>query len=97
MNERGYVVSLYRSPSQTQDELDIFLISFEQLIGDIIAKNLLFVLIAGDFNVRSTNWWKNIFLRLKVPKSILSLPPIVCVRLFLIQLIFFQIHLPVLI
>ena len=57
--ERGYVVSLYRSPSQTQDEFDIFLISFEQLIGDIIAKNPLFVLITGDFNVRSTNWWKN--------------------------------------
>ena len=33
--------------------------SFEQLIGDIIAKKSLFVLITGDFNVRSTNWWKN--------------------------------------
>ena len=31
-----------------------------ELIGDIIAKNPLFLLItAGDFNVRSTNWWKN--------------------------------------
>ena len=52
-NKRGYVVSLYRSPSQTQDEFDIFLVSFEQLIGDIIAKNPLFVLITSDFNVRS--------------------------------------------
>ena len=59
MKKRGYVVSLYRSRNQTQDEFDIFLMSFEQLIGDIIAKNLLFVLITGDFNVRSTNWWKN--------------------------------------
>ena len=58
-SKRGYVVSLYRSPSQTQDEFDIFLISFEQLIGDIIAKNPLFVLITDDFNVRSTIWWKN--------------------------------------
>ena len=33
--------------------------SFEQLIGDNIAKNPLFVLITGDFNVRPTNWWKN--------------------------------------
>ena len=57
--KREYVVSLYRSPSQTQDEFDIFLISFEQLIGDIIAQKPLFVLITGDFNVRSTNWWKN--------------------------------------
>ena len=50
---------LYRLPSQTQDEFDIFLISFEQLIGDIIAKNPLFVLITGNFNGRSTDWWKN--------------------------------------
>ena len=58
-NKRGYVVSLYRSPSQTQDEFDNFLTSFEKLIGDIIAKNPSFVLITGDFNARSTNWWKN--------------------------------------
>ena len=58
-NKRRYVVSLYRSPSQTQDKIDIFLINFEQLIGDIIAKNPLFVLITGDINVRSSNWWKN--------------------------------------
>ena len=54
-NKRGYVGSLYRSPSQTQDECDIFLINFEQLISDIITKNPLFVLITGDFNVRSLN------------------------------------------
>ena len=32
-----------------------FLISFEQLIGDIIANNPLFVLITGDFNDLSTS------------------------------------------
>ena len=58
-NKRGYVVSLYRSSSQTQDEFDIFLINLEQLICDIIAKNPLFVLITVDFNARSSNWWKN--------------------------------------
>ena len=31
------------------------------MIGDIIAKNPLFVLITDDFNVRSANWWKNDF------------------------------------
>ena len=46
-------------PSQTQDEFDIFLVSFEKLIGGIIAKNPLFALITGDFNARSTNQWKN--------------------------------------
>ena len=55
------MVLLYGSPSQTQDEFDIFLINLEQSIGDIIVKNPLFVLITGDFNVRSSNWWKNDF------------------------------------
>ena len=55
-----YVVSLSRSPSETQDEFRFFfLINFEQLINYIIANNLLFVLITGDFNVRSTYRWKN--------------------------------------
>ena len=58
-NKRGHLVLIYRSASQTQDELDIFFIKFEQPIDDIIAKVPLFVLIAGDFNVRSSNWWKN--------------------------------------
>ena len=58
-NKRGYVVSLYTSPSQIKDEFDNFSINFEQLIGNIIAKNALFVLITGDANVRTTNWWKN--------------------------------------
>ena len=58
-NKRVCVVSLYRSASQIQDEFDFFLINFEQLISDIIANNPLFVLITGDVNVRSSNWWKN--------------------------------------
>ena len=33
-NKRGYVVSLCRSTGQTQNEFDIVLISFDQLIGD---------------------------------------------------------------
>ena len=39
--------------------LTFFRINFEESFGDIIAKNPLFVLITGAFNVRSTNWWKN--------------------------------------
>ena len=35
------------------------MINFEQLISDIIAKNPLFVLIRGNFNIRSSDWWKN--------------------------------------
>ena len=39
--KRGYVASLYRLSSQTQDQLDFFLINFEQLISDIITGILL--------------------------------------------------------
>ena len=39
--------------------LTFFRINSEESFGDIIAKNPLFVLITGAFNVRSTNWWKN--------------------------------------
>ena len=57
--------------------LTFFLISFEQLIGDIIAKNPLFVLITGDLMLDQQIGGKMIFLRLKVLKSICSLPPMV--------------------
>ena len=42
-NKKGYVVSLYRSPSQTQVQLNDFLHNFEQLLS-----NINFLLIASD-------------------------------------------------
>ena len=43
------MISLYRSPSQTHDELYDFLLNFEQFLCDAIARNPFFVLIIGDF------------------------------------------------
>ena len=37
-NKRGYVVSLYISPSQTQDEFHIFLLNFEQLLEILLQR-----------------------------------------------------------
>ena len=34
-NKRGYVVSLYRSPSQTYDEFDSFITNLEKIVVDI--------------------------------------------------------------
>ena len=51
-NRKGEVVSLYRSPSQTQDQFNDFLLIFEQLLSDIN-----FLLIASDFNARTSFWW----------------------------------------
>ena len=54
-NKKGYVISLYRSPSQSKDEFDQFLLNFEQLISDIMSQNRHFLLVTGDFNFRSSS------------------------------------------
>ena len=58
-NKKGYITLLYRSPSQTHDEFDNFLVSFEQVLCDIVARNPFFVLKIGDFNARTAKWWRN--------------------------------------
>ena len=55
-NKKGYIVSLYRSPSQTPDEFDSFINNFEKLIIDIYSRKADFVLMIGDFNAKSCNW-----------------------------------------
>ena len=58
-NKRGYVVSLYRSPSQTSDEFDSFITKFEKIVVDISRSNPHFLLLIGDFNAKSSNWSSN--------------------------------------
>ena len=58
-NKKGYLISLYWSPSQIKDEFDQFLLNFEQPISDRMGQNPHFILVTGDFNVRSSSWWKN--------------------------------------
>ena len=58
-NKRGYVVSLYRSPSQTPDEFDSFITNLEKIVVDISRSNPHFLLLIGDFNARSSNWSSN--------------------------------------
>ena len=50
---------MYRPPSESRDEFDQFLLNFEQLISGKMSENPHFMLINGDFNVRSSSWWKN--------------------------------------
>ena len=38
-NKKGYVISLYQSPSQSKDEFDQFFLNFEQLISDRMSQN----------------------------------------------------------
>ena len=58
-NKKGFVISLYRLPNQRKDEFDQFLLNFEQLMSDRMIQNPHFILVTGDYNVRSSSWWKN--------------------------------------
>ena len=55
-NKKGYIVSLYRSPSQITEEFESFINSFEELIIDIYSRKADFVLMIDDFNDKSCNW-----------------------------------------
>ena len=55
-NKNVCVVSLYRSPGQTSDELEAILANLEKRISDISSGNSDFVLLIGDFHVKSRNW-----------------------------------------
>ena len=54
---RPYIVSLYRSPSQSSDEYDGFIKTFEQLIVDLANFKPDLLLITHGFNARSSSWW----------------------------------------
>ena len=57
--KRVYTVSLYRSSSEKDDELDNFLFSFELFLCDIAFGNPSFVLVIDNSNARATKWWRN--------------------------------------
>ena len=50
---------LYRSPSQTRDIFETFADNFEVTLDSIINKNPFLVVALGDFNAKTTNWYKN--------------------------------------
>ena len=51
-NKKGYVVSIYRCPTQTPDEFDSFINSLVKLVIDIYSQKEDFVLMLGDFNAK---------------------------------------------
>ena len=60
VNRKKYFFAvIYRSPSQDQAEFDNFAINFEVLLSKIYAENPFCVVVTGDFNCRSTQWWEN--------------------------------------
>ena len=52
-NRKGYIITLYRSPSQTSDEFQYFSSDLEKLLININSFDLHFVILLGDFNAKS--------------------------------------------
>ena len=48
---------VYRAPSQDQDEFKSFSDNFELLISKMQSENPFSIVITGDFNCRSNQWW----------------------------------------
>ena len=57
-NKKIFIVTLYWSPSQTDDECDEFLRSLESVINSSNHFFSYFLLITGDFYARSSSWWE---------------------------------------
>ena len=58
-NKKIFASVVYRSPSQTNDEFNQFLLNFEKMLLDINQRKPYLTLVAGDFNARSSSWWSD--------------------------------------
>ena len=56
ITKKGYVVSPYRSPSKTPDKFDSSNNNLEKPVINIYSRKADFVLMIGDFNVKSCHW-----------------------------------------
>ena len=57
-NKKKVIVSvIYRSPSQNNNEFEVFLSIMEKLLSDINKRKPSSSVITGDFNARSSYWW----------------------------------------
>ena len=52
-------ISLYRSPSQSQDNFETFIDNLELNIDEIAARNPFLIVILGDFNAKLNTWCKS--------------------------------------
>ena len=59
MNRRKcFLVVLYRSPNQNRTRFQDFTNNFEGLVSKIADESPYCIMIAGDLNCRSANWWE---------------------------------------
>ena len=50
---------MYRSPSQEESEFENFMTSFALLLSNLQSEQPFSIVITGDFNCRSNQWWVN--------------------------------------
>ena len=58
-NKKCFVTCIYRSPNQTQDEINIFLSNYDKICSSIALENPFCSFLIGDFNAKCTSWWSN--------------------------------------
>ena len=58
-NTTGYVAAICRSPSQSSNEFEEFLVNFNKLLNQVNMLKSSFTVILGDFNARSQLWWSD--------------------------------------
>ena len=58
-SQRVCLVSIYRTPSQSNNEYNTFLLNFEQLLTYLNSMQSYVLLVTGDFNVRSSSSWSD--------------------------------------
>ena len=56
-NKKGYIIVLYRSPSQTSTEFNNFQHNLEKILSDVKQLGSTFLIVLGDFNAKSKTWW----------------------------------------
>ena len=57
-NKKKVIVSvIYRSPSQNNNDFEVFLSNLEKLLSHINNRRPSLSIVTGDFNARSSNWW----------------------------------------
>ena len=52
-------IALYRSPSQSQDQFESFKENLGLNLESAVQNNPFLVVLLGDFNAKSNNWWNN--------------------------------------
>ena len=53
------VISLYRSPNQSQDDFESFINNLEYNLDSVMANNPYLTILLGDFNAKSSLWCNN--------------------------------------